>query len=117
MRVVGSQDAPMRSESENDLVLRSLVTARATADALSATWVRIDGSHRRLRNRRTSRIYYLISGSLHFDVSEAGSTYRVALVAGEVLILEPGTEYSLTGAAEYLVLNAPAFREGDDEYV
>jgi len=107
----------VQAESGNDLVLRTLVMARATAGALSVTWVRIDGTHRRLRSTRTARIYYLISGALDFDVREAGISHQVALVAGEVLILEPGAAYSLTGAAEYLVLNAPAFRDGDDDYV
>lgn len=117
MRVIGNQDVPVLAEPANDLILRLLLTAPTTADALSVTWVRIDGTHRRLRSTRTSRIYYLISGSLDFDVTEAGVTQLVALTGGGVLVLEPGAKYSLTGAAEYLVLNTPAFRDGDDEYV
>jgi hypothetical protein len=37
--------------------------------------------------------------------------------AGDILTLKQGCSYSLKGNAKYLVINTPAFEDGDDTYL
>jgi mannose-6-phosphate isomerase-like protein (cupin superfamily) len=97
------------AEPENDLHLSALVRG----DDLSATWVRIDGRHRRLRTRRSTRLYVVLSGTLAVEDDDGA----VEVGAGEVATIPRGVAYALQGTATYLVVNAPAFVEGDDEYL
>jgi hypothetical protein len=41
----------------------------------------------------------------------------VTVAAGEVATIPRGVAYALQGTATYLVVNAPAFVDGDDEYL
>jgi mannose-6-phosphate isomerase-like protein (cupin superfamily) len=75
--------------------------------------VRIDGRHRRLRTRRSTRLYVVLDGAL--TVSDDDGPVSVA--AGEVATIPRGVAYALEGSATYLVINAPAFVAGDDEYL
>jgi quercetin dioxygenase-like cupin family protein len=101
-------------EPGNGLSMRALVTARTGDGSLSVTQVDLDGVHRRLRSRRTTRTYYVLEGSFSFEV-ELDPARDV--LAGEVLVLPPGTAYGFAGRGRYLVLNTPAFQDGDDEYL
>ena len=53
------------------------------------------------------------SGSLEFVVDDGEP---VSVLAGEVLLIPKGCWYGLVGEATYLVINCPAFEEGDDDY-
>ena len=103
----------LRFEPDNCLVVRPLVTAAEANSDLSATWVQIDGTHRRLRTNRSTRMYYVVEGTLTLDVE---AREPLTLGAGECGTVARGVEYGLTGRASYLVINGPAFRDGDDEY-
>jgi mannose-6-phosphate isomerase-like protein (cupin superfamily) len=96
-------------EPDNHLSLAALVHG----EDLSATWVRIDGRHRRLRTQASTRLYVVLEGTL--SVEDADGAVTVA--AGEVATIPRGVAYALEGRATYLVINAPAFAEGDDEYL
>ncbi|MCF6508112.1 hypothetical protein E9549_11945 [Blastococcus sp. MG754426] len=109
-----AEEIGLQAEPENDLVLRTLVPGDRTGGTLSATWVRLEGQHRRLRNVRTHRTYYVVTGSFVFAVGDAPP---VRIPAGDALVLPPGVVYDLRGRGTYLVLNSPGFRPGDDEYV
>jgi quercetin dioxygenase-like cupin family protein len=113
-RHVSPVDVERVLEPENGLSMRALVTGRHSGDALSLTEVELDGVHRRLRSRRTTRTYYVLEGSFDFQVERAPG---VLVRAGEALVLAAGTAYGLAGRGRYLVLNTPAFRDGDDEYL
>jgi len=55
-----------------------------------------------------------VTGSLEFTIDgESG----INMHAGDVLTLKEGCEYSLKGTAKYLVINTPAFKDGDDTYL
>lgn len=101
-------------ERDNGLRLRALVTGKHSHDALSLTEVTLEGEHRRLRSRRTTRTYYVLEGAFSFAVEQDPV---LPVQAGEVLILSPGTAYGFAGRGRYLVLNTPAFQDGDDEYL
>jgi len=102
------------AEPQNDLVLRTLVSASPTGSEVSVTWVQLDGRHRRLRSVRTTRIYYVLEGSFVFEVN---SDRPVTVGKADLLVLKPGAEYALSGSGAYLVINAPAYQDGDDVYV
>ena len=101
-------------EPENNLELKTLLNSAKSNGAISVTEVEISGEHRRLRTNSILRTYYLVSGSLEFEVDgEKG----IVLNEGDLLTLKQGCEYSLKGIAKYLVMNTPAFKDGDDTYL
>jgi len=92
--------------------MRPLVTAAHEA-GLSVTWVELAGRHRRLRTDRSTRVYYILRGSATFVLGDApGLEAR----EGDAVVVPRATPYELEGEVTYLVLNAPAFVEGDDIY-
>jgi mannose-6-phosphate isomerase-like protein (cupin superfamily) len=106
-------DVPEIEEPSNDLVMRKLVDAAAGGGDLSVTWVRIEGSHRPLRTDATTRLYYVVEGAGWFEL---GDEPRFDIRTGDVVVVSRGTPYALGGDLTYLVINGPAFREGDDLY-
>lgn len=113
MTVVRPADLVEVAEPSNQLVLTGLVTAAAHGPDLSVTRVRIDGRHRRLLTRRSTRVYVVLDGELRMRVGdEAAET----VLAGDVVVIPRGRPYDLAGRATYLVINGPAFQDGDDEY-
>lgn len=109
-----NQAMPKILEPENNLELKTLLNSAKSNGAISVSEVEISGEHRRLRTNSILRTYYLVSGSLEFEVD--GET-GIVLNEGDLLTLKQGCEYSLTGVAKYLVMNTPAFEDGDDTYL
>lgn len=107
-------DVPEVAEPGNGLVLRGLVDAADPAGDLSATWVRLEGHHRRLRTDASARLYVVLHGGGTIAVGDADP---VVLADGDVVLLPPGTPYDLDGPLTYLVMNRPAYRDGDDVYL
>jgi len=101
-------------EPSNDLVMRPLVDAAAGAGDLSVTWVRIAGTHRRLRTDASTRLYYVVEGDGWFELAEEP---RFEIRTGDVVVVPRGVPYAIGGELTYLVVNGPAFRAGDDVYV
>jgi mannose-6-phosphate isomerase-like protein (cupin superfamily) len=100
-------------EGDLPLVMRRLLDAERHTDALSITWVSIWGRHERLRTDASDRAYFLVTGTARFQVGD-GPWEEVA--AGDVVLVRRGQPYELEGTCTYLVINAPAFRPGDDVY-
>ena len=112
-RKIDFSELPEIAELANDLVLKKVLTTLDSTGALSITWVAITGSHEALISHSQLRIYFVISGNLSVTVS--GLKVH-NLGKNDVLTLSCGSRYSLTGVGEYIVINVPAFEEGDDEY-
>lgn len=106
-------DVPEVVEERNDLVMRALAPASTTDGEVSLTWVRLDGVHKRLRTDRSTRLYYVVRGSATFVI---GDRAPVEAQAGDVVVVPRGTPYTFSGSLEYLVVNTPAFVDGDDFY-
>lgn len=106
-------DVPEIDEPSNDLVMRKLVDVATGGGDLSVTLVRIDGSHRTLRTDASTRLYYVVEGAGWFEL---GDEPRFDIRSGDVVVVPRGTRYALGGELTYLVVNGPAFREGDDIY-
>jgi mannose-6-phosphate isomerase-like protein (cupin superfamily) len=111
--LVRSSDSEEIATPEDALVMRKLLTA-AHGDDLSITHVRLDGVHRPLRTLRSTRVYYVLEGAGRFTV---GDEPPVVADAGDVVVVPRGVAYGFEGTLTYLVLNTPAFVEGDDIYV
>ena len=114
LRVGRADLAALIAEPENHLSLAPLLGGADCDGDLSVTWVRIDGRHRRLRTKRSTRLYAVIAGSL---VMTCEDDPPAVLDPGDVAAVPRGAAYALAGTATYLVINAPAFVEGDDEYI
>lgn len=112
--LISNQQTPEIAEPENNLKLKTLLNSIKTDGAISVTEVEISGEHRRLKTNSILRTYYLVSGSLEFSIDGES---RINMRAGEILTLKEGCSYSLTGSAKYLVINTPAFKDGDDTYL
>jgi mannose-6-phosphate isomerase-like protein (cupin superfamily) len=112
--VVRVADVPALSQPDNELVLRALVGGQDTRGDLSVSWVQLSGRHRRLRTTRSTRVYLVLTGAVTMRLGEDAPQL---LAAGQLLVVSAGMPYELSGIGTYLVINAPAFRPGDDEYV
>jgi mannose-6-phosphate isomerase-like protein (cupin superfamily) len=110
---VSPVDVPEVSAPDDALVMRALVRRAEHGDDVSVTWVRLDGRHRRLHTDRSTRVYYVLEGSASFRL---GEEQEVEVVAGDTVVVRRGTSYEFEGAMTYLVINGPAFRDGDDVY-
>jgi mannose-6-phosphate isomerase-like protein (cupin superfamily) len=113
-RVLRSEPAEIIAEPANELHLQQLVTRAEFGPDVSVSWVQIAGRHRRLRTATSTRVYIVMTGALTIQL---GVEDPVPARAGEVVVVPRGTPYELSGTATYLVVNAPAFTDGDDEYL
>lgn len=104
---------PLVAEPANDLQLRALVTAAQTDNDISISLVHLDGRHRRLRTQRSTRVYAVLDGRIDLEIAD---DRPVPLTAGQLGIVPRAMPYALVGTGTYLVMNAPAFVPGDDEY-
>ena len=111
--IIGLDPAALVQEPSNAVWLQSLVTTAEHGPDISVTWVHIAGHHRRLRTQRSTRVYVLLSGVLQIQLADAPPA---PVPEGGVAVVPRGTPYELDGTATYLVINAPAFVDGDDEY-
>lgn len=101
-------------EKSNNLVMKKLLSAAEQHNSISMVWVEIDGRHRALRTHSKERIYYVLEGSFTFTIGEEENIFAAA---NDIIILPYLSTYSFHGAGKYLVMNIPAFKQGDDEYV
>jgi mannose-6-phosphate isomerase-like protein (cupin superfamily) len=111
--LIRAEDRPEIAEAHNAIVMRPLVTAAEHGADLSITSIRLDGRHRRLRSDRSTRAYYVVDGQATFRV---GDEPPCVAGRGDVVVIPPGTPYEFEGQMTYLVINGPAFRDGDDTY-
>lgn len=112
--LIDPEDSPIVSEPENDLGLRTLLGRANGTEDLSITWVQLEGRHRELRIGDTTRVYYILDGGFTFDVR---GHPPMAASKGAIVVLDPRSTYSLGGSGEYLVINSPAYSDGDDLYL
>ena len=113
-RVIRAEPGEIIPEPANELHLQKLVTRAEFGADVSVSWVQIAGRHRRLRTAASTRLYIVLTGGITIQL---GAEDPLGARAGEVVVVPRGTPYELSGIATYLVVNAPAFSDGDDEYL
>jgi mannose-6-phosphate isomerase-like protein (cupin superfamily) len=106
---ISPDDVPEVAAPEDAVVMRALVRG----GDVSVTWVRLEGRHRRLRTDRSTRVYYVLEGAATFVL---GDDPPFELGKDDTVVVPRGTPYEFQGEMTYLVLNAPAYVEGDDVY-
>jgi mannose-6-phosphate isomerase-like protein (cupin superfamily) len=114
LRVARADPDALIAEPGNHLSLATLLRGAECDGDLSITWVAIDGRHQRLRTSRSTRVYAVIDGSLSIECADGAPAI---LGPGEIAAIPRGMSYALEGTATYLVINGPAFADGDDEYL
>ena len=112
-RLVTSNLIPATSEQSNDLVFRQLVSQVVDGPEISLTWIDIAGKHRPLKTDSSTRVYYVLEGELVFYCEDVDP---MLASAGDVVVIYKSSWYSFEGKGKYLVINGPAFQEGDDIY-
>jgi hypothetical protein len=113
-KVVRIADVLAMRQPENELLLRALVGAADSGGDVSVSWVQLSGRHRRLRTTRSTRVYLVLTGAVTMRL---GTDAPQLLEAGQLMVVSASTPYELSGVGTYLVINAPAFQPGDDEYL
>lgn len=112
-RLVTSSLIPVVSEQSNNLVFRQMVNRLVDGPEISLTWIEIAGKHRPLKTDSSTRVYYLLEGELVFYCEDEDP---MLASAGDVVVIYKSSWYSFEGTGKYLVINGPAFQEGDDIY-
>jgi len=100
-------------EDSNNLSFRQLANVNSHGADVSLTWVEINGAHRSLVTNKSTRVYYLLEGSFVFNVFPED---EILASAGDIVVIPRSQKYSFLGSGKYLVINGPAFQEGDDIY-
>jgi len=113
MHHISPADVPEIADPRDAVVMRALVRAAEHGPDVSLTWVRLDGPHRRLRTDRSTRVYYVLDGNASFAL---GDDPPFETGAGDVVVVPRGVPYAFEGSMTYLVVNGPAFVDGDDIY-
>ena len=111
--LIRPHDAPEIVAARDNVEMRRLVRVEEHGPDLSLTWVRLTGRHRRLWTERSTRVYYVLDGTATFQLGDAP---ELEVAAGDTIVVPRGTPYAFAGQMTYLVVNAPAFVEGDDVY-
>ncbi len=112
-RFIGADSIEPIDESSNFALVYPIAKLYEGTSSMSVTKVSITGRHRTLSSRRSTRLYLTLRGVLTF-VLDGGEPIVVS--SGDSLVIPRGCVYSLEGNATYLVLNTPAFEDGDDIY-
>ena len=80
-------------------------------DALSVTHIRHWGHHGPMTCFESDRVMFLVEGEAEARV---GNESPGKVSAGDFVLIPRGTPYEFSGDFTYLVINAPAYREGSD---
>jgi mannose-6-phosphate isomerase-like protein (cupin superfamily) len=111
--LIRPHDVPEIAAARDAVVMRALVRAAEHGADVSLTWVRLTGRHRRLRTDRSTRVYYVLDGGATFVL---GDGERFEARRDDVVVIPRGVPYEFWGEMTYVVVNGPAFVDGDDVY-
>lgn len=81
------------------------------SDAMSITWIKLWGGLQRMVCHDTDRAMYIVEGDAIVQVGDEQCEW---VEAGDFVYIPKGTPYEAKGTMTYLVINAPAYREGTD---
>jgi mannose-6-phosphate isomerase-like protein (cupin superfamily) len=104
----------------NPLVMQKAVGSRSrdpkfvmpvSTDSLSITYIRHWSRHPRMTCNESDRVMFVVEGETTVQI---GDEPPEVLKAGDFALIPKGTPYEFSGEFTYLVINAPAYREGSD---
>ncbi len=121
MPVVHLSDVPeLPVAGSNPLVMKKAVGSRqrdpnfampTSTDSLSITHIRHWSAHPRMKCDESDRAMFMIDGEASIQI---GDEPPELLHAGDFALIPRGIAYEFSGEFTYLVINAPAFRQGSD---
>lgn len=122
MPVIRLSDVPEIAVDRGDmkLVMKKAIGSRerdpgfsmpTSTGALSVTHIQHWSRHRRMRSDESDRVMFVVEGE---TVVQIGDEPSERLEAGDFALIPRGTAYEFSGDFTYLVINAPAFRDGSD---
>jgi len=82
-----------------------------STESVSVTHIKHWSRHRRMRCEESDRVMFVVEGETTVRIGDEPET---TLGPGDFAIIPRGTAYEFSGEFTYLVINAPAFREGSD---
>ena len=82
------------SEPENFLQYKKLIFGERDGSDLSLTFIEIQGEHRELLTKASSRIYIIHSGDFRFQI---GSSLEFSATSGDAIYIKRGDPYRFTG--------------------
>jgi mannose-6-phosphate isomerase-like protein (cupin superfamily) len=104
-----SSVSPMRVDSSMELY--PLIDG-LSSPSVDCVIVALDGTHSRRINRRSHKLYFVLSGSVHISTDESDYT----LEANDVAIVPPSVWCKLVGVqANVVIVCTPAFSPRDEE--
>jgi len=112
--VIRPGELALEREADNPISFRRIIRRDRHGAAISMTWIRLKGRHRRLVCHETDRVYYILTGSAEFRLGDAAAEKAVA---GDSVFIPRGTPYDFAGEMDYLVMNGPAFLPDSDVYL
>ncbi len=84
---------------------------RTTTESLSITHIKHWGRHRRITCTESDRVMFVVEGDA---ITKVGGEPATHISPGDFVLIPKGTPYEFKGNFTYLVVNAPAFKEGSD---
>ena len=112
--VIRPGELALEREADNPISFRRIIRRDRHGAAISMTWIRLKGRHRRLVCHETDRVYYILTGSAEFRLGD-GAPEKAQ--AGDSVFIPRGTPYDFAGEMDYLVMNGPAFLPDSDVYL
>jgi quercetin dioxygenase-like cupin family protein len=82
-----------------------------STESMSVTHIRHWSRHGRMSSDESDRAMFVVEGELTVQIADEPAA---VLQAGDFALIPKGAPYEFTGDCTYLVINAPAFKEGSD---
>lgn len=114
VRVIRQGGLAAIEEPSNSAHVYPVARLDEATSSMSITRVDIDGRHQWLSSQRSTRLYFVVLGQLVFHLQGADP---ISVATGDALVIPRNCFYDLEGTATYLVINTPAFEDGDDIYL
>ncbi|VVB59878.1 Cupin domain protein [uncultured archaeon] len=77
----------------------------------SAAYFEVDGSHGKIRNKLSDRIYYVLEGKGEFIINDK----IISVKTSDVIIVPKNTPYDYRGKMKLFLVHTPAFDAEFDE--
>lgn len=112
--------ASMTADSAATLVMRKAIGSKtkdpnflmpASTESVSITYIQHWGHHRRITCDDSDRVMFVVEGQA---IAKVGDDKPALVDTHDFILIPRGVPYEFAGDFTYLVVNAPAFRDGSD---
>jgi hypothetical protein len=100
--VIRAAEQPLLESTRSPLSSRRLLAPETFGGRAGVSWIRLSGAHARQNSGPNERFYYILSGSVVFQVD--GEPPRQAQ-AGDIVYMPKNCDYTFEGDITYLYIN------------